>query len=130
MPSRICGSLSIHSTAMPASCAGSARIGPRCGVLALTAAATGTSTENTEPRPGSDFSTHRMPEHAADPLDDRETETETARDPCALLQAMKFAEDRARLRRRDSQSGIADFDAQRPIAAVGSRPARDPSAYI
>ena len=54
MPSRIFGSLSMHSTVVPTSWLRSTLTARCCGWLAGAALESGTSTENREPRPGAE----------------------------------------------------------------------------
>ena len=72
----------------------------------------------------------RVVEHARDTFHDREAEPETARDLGAVLQAMEFTENRARLRGRNAKPGVVHVDPQAPRCGGGSRPARAPSACI
>ena len=65
---------------------------PRRAAAAGSAATTGTSTRNTDPRPGSECRVTGWLEHAADALDDREAEPEAARDLGALVEALELAE--------------------------------------
>src|SRR2546423_1093141 len=56
-------------------------------------------------------------EHARQPLDDRETQPQPARDPRALLEAVEFLEDLAALERRDADTGVVDADLERGAVA-------------
>ena len=51
-------------------------------------------------------------QHPRDPLDDRQAETEAARDACALIEPVKFGEDGFVLALRDTDAGIEHVDAQ------------------
>ena len=65
-----------------------------------------------------------MIEHARDALHDREPESEAARDLRALIEPVKFAENRALLRLRDAEPGVVHIDPQLAVA----RPAADQDA--
>src|SRR4029453_11949933 len=65
-------------------------------------------------------------EHARDALDDRKPEPQAAGDLGALLEAMKFLEDRALLRVGNAKPGIAHVDAQPSTVA----PATDQHAAL
>ena len=130
MPSRIVGSLSMHSTIMPASWPDRRGMSSRGGASLGSAGDSGTLTEKCEPRPSDRIDLDLVIEHARDALDDREPEAEPARDLGALIEPVEFAEDRALLRLRNADAGVVDVDAQPARRAAGSRSARGHPACI
>ena len=133
MPSRIVGSLSMHSTVMPASWPGSTR-----GVARAPAASTGSarrraapSTEKCEPSPDARAHLDVVAEHARDALDDRQAEARgRARPRAPWSSRWNSTEDLALLRLRNADAGVVDVDAQIGRRRAGSRPARGPAACI
>ena len=61
-----------------------------------------------------------MVEHARQPFDDRQAETEAAGDPGALFQAVKFLEDLAALGHGNTDAGVVDADLQRLSVAAAT----------
>ena len=84
----------------------------RCGSSIGAAFERGTSTEKCEPRPTGRLNIDRGAEHARHALDDRQAETEPARDLGALIEPVELDEDVAPLGLRDADAGVVDVDAQ------------------
>ena len=98
----------------------------RAGASPGAAATTGTSTRNTEPRPGSERSVIGVVEDAGDALDDRKAEPEAARRLGALVEALELAEHDLLLGARNAEPGVPDLDRRRAPRAAGSRRATRP----
>ena len=126
MPSRIFGSLSMHSTVVPSSWLRSTLTARCCGWLAGAALESGTSTEKREPRPDAERSVDLVVEHARDALDDRQAEAQAARHLGALVEPLELAEDHALLGLRNAEPGVVDVDAQLAARA----PAADQHAAL
>src|SRR5262245_6795160 len=109
MPSRIFGSLSMHSTTMLAGCPASTRCGPR-------GARQGSGDRHLDREVRTAAGNRReidlVVEHTRNAFDDRQPEAEAARDLGALVEAMELAEDRLLLRLRNADAGVVDVDAQ------------------
>ena len=92
--------------------------------------AVGTVTENNEPPLAIGVERDAVVEHAREPLDDRQPQSEAARDPRALFQPVKLLEDLAALEHGNADAGVVDADLQRLGRGGGSRPARARAGYI
>ena len=98
MPSSTFGSLSMHSTAVPISRPRSTAATSRGAATCGAAFDSGTSTENREPRRGTETQIDLVIEHAADALHDGKPEAQTARHLGALVEPVEFLEDHLLLR--------------------------------
>ncbi len=130
MPSRIAASFSMQTISEPL-------IGVRdSGVALVTAAvwlmafAVGTVTEKTEPPPAIGVERDAVVEDAREPLDDRQAKAKTARDPRALLEAVKLLEDLAALDDRECRRRYRRRRSAAIGRGAGSRPARGRAGYI
>ena len=106
----------MHSAVVPTSWLGSTRISSRAGSSTATAFDNATLTEKREPLADRRIDLDRAAEHARHALDDRQSQAQSARDAGALIEAVEFDENVALLRFRNADAGVADVNAQRPVA--------------
>ena len=120
MPSRIVGSLSMHSTAMPASWPRSTSAAARRGSRGGPPPAQRHLDREMRAAADRGGDLDRVIEHARDAFDDRKPEPEAARHLGALVEPVELREDAALLGARNADPGIVDVDAQLAAAPAAA----------